>query len=360
MKKIFLLLTAISLNVIAFGQCQSSFTSSTNGSTAQFTNTSVGSNLAYYWDFGDGGTSSALNPSHTYSTTGLYNVCLTIYSNDSLNFCQDVACDSIYILTDSTGACQANFTYVTSGSVVSFTNTSAGTNLGYYWTFGDGSSSSQMNPSYTYPSTGLYNVCLTIYSLDSLNNCQDTYCDSLYVMADSTWGTGCDASAVFDVNANGVITATATSSGASNYYWAVFDGNMNEVYNTTSNPMVYNTGNPNVYNTVCLTTYDSLQNLCDSTCYTVTSDSVTGLNKLLLFELIAYPNPANDFVNVATTDPSITSITLLNLSGAVVRQQNVHSDVTAIEMQDLPKGMYFIHALGREGQQLSSCKIVKR
>ena len=43
--------------------------------TVQFTSTSTGAN-AYAWDFGDGTSSPAQNPRHTYMTSGLYSITL--------------------------------------------------------------------------------------------------------------------------------------------------------------------------------------------------------------------------------------------------------------------------------------------
>ena len=45
--------------------------------TVTFTNTSTGEDLTYLWNFGDGSTSTALNPTHIYSTAGTYTVKLT-------------------------------------------------------------------------------------------------------------------------------------------------------------------------------------------------------------------------------------------------------------------------------------------
>ncbi len=52
---------------------------------------------SYSWDFGDGSTDTLKNPTHVYSTSGAYNVCLTITRTDSLGvvLCTDTWCDSV-------------------------------------------------------------------------------------------------------------------------------------------------------------------------------------------------------------------------------------------------------------------------
>ena len=53
------------------------FTVSTSGLAATFTDTSTdsdGSIVARSWNFGDGNTSTAANPVHTYAAAGSYNV----------------------------------------------------------------------------------------------------------------------------------------------------------------------------------------------------------------------------------------------------------------------------------------------
>lgn len=55
-------------------------------------NSSTGSNLTYNWDFGDGNTSTLQNPSHTYTNSGPFNLCLIV--NDGSG-CTDMYCDSI-------------------------------------------------------------------------------------------------------------------------------------------------------------------------------------------------------------------------------------------------------------------------
>ena len=60
------------------------FTKTCSGLTCGFTSTSSdpdGSITAYSWTFGDGATSTAQNPSHTYAAAGTYTVTLTVTDN---------------------------------------------------------------------------------------------------------------------------------------------------------------------------------------------------------------------------------------------------------------------------------------
>jgi serine protease len=64
---------------------QASFTYTTEGLTATFTDTSTdaeGSVVSWSWTFGDGSSSTAQNPSRTYASAGTYTVQLTVTDND--------------------------------------------------------------------------------------------------------------------------------------------------------------------------------------------------------------------------------------------------------------------------------------
>ncbi len=66
------------------------FPDSTNSNTYYAFDQSIGSGLNYLWDFGDGTTSTQQYPTHIYSTSGNYVVCLTV-TNSS---CTSTSCDS--------------------------------------------------------------------------------------------------------------------------------------------------------------------------------------------------------------------------------------------------------------------------
>jgi len=76
------------------------FRKSSGTDTIIFTDLSYGEPDEWYWEFGDGSTSNERFPEHVYSTSGIYNVCLTVTNeNGSSSTCQDVK-TAVYELTE--------------------------------------------------------------------------------------------------------------------------------------------------------------------------------------------------------------------------------------------------------------------
>jgi PKD repeat protein len=153
-----------------------SYTDNGNGNYS-FTNTSSGGFDAFSWSFGDGYTSSAMNPNHTFESNGIYTVVLAIA--DSIGGCMDYFTSTINVVGVSNPVlCNAGFSMYTDSisNGVNVVNSSTGSNLTYFWDFGDGNTSTQAYPNYTYSTAGPFELCLTVSS-DSL--CASTYCDSI-------------------------------------------------------------------------------------------------------------------------------------------------------------------------------------
>ncbi|MBU8920539.1 MAG: S8 family serine peptidase [Bacteroidales bacterium] len=129
--------------------------------TVDFVDASTGTPTSWSWTFGDGGTSTQQNPSYTYNVAGSYNV--------SLSVSNAVGSDGItkngYITVDPCVAPTAAFSGTpTSGYaalMVNFTDESTGA-ASWAWTFGDGGTSTQQNPSYSYADPGTYSVSLSV------------------------------------------------------------------------------------------------------------------------------------------------------------------------------------------------------
>lgn len=139
-------------------------TSGENPLTVAFNDASSGTVDSYSWDFGDGGSSLAQNPSHTYTAAGTYTVTLTVSNVSGSDTTTCGAC--ITVVDPPPPAPTANFTAApTFGDaplLVSFTDASSGTIDDYFWDFGDGATSTAQNPSHTYTSAGNYSVSLTV------------------------------------------------------------------------------------------------------------------------------------------------------------------------------------------------------
>jgi len=143
--------------------------------TVDFTGNATGGTppYSYYWNFGDGQSSSQQNPSHTYNNAGNYSVIFTV--RDSNNT-QDS--DSLTISVTAppppplVASCIAS---PTSGDVpftVYFTGSASGGTppYSYSWNFGDGGNSTQQNPSHIYNAAGNYTATLTVTDSQSIQD----------------------------------------------------------------------------------------------------------------------------------------------------------------------------------------------
>jgi photosystem II stability/assembly factor-like uncharacterized protein len=139
--------------VVTCAPVPTDFTYSVTGKTITFTGVTNPSN-ALHWDFGDGATATNLNVQHTYSTYGEKGVCLR--STTECN--QGIACKSI-TLTCSQGPLSFGSSSVDRS--VQFSNTSPSTYTAFNWDFGDGTSSTDKNPTHLYDEPGTYTVILS-------------------------------------------------------------------------------------------------------------------------------------------------------------------------------------------------------
>ena len=153
-----------------------------NGKT-HFINLSNVNYIQSYWDFGDGYHSNDSNPTHSYSKSGFYEVCLNVL--DPTKGCQSKVCDNVYVKIDSNQInCSADFNFMVLHDTVIFENTSLGSSSHAHWKFDDGTFSNRINSDHKYNNTGAYNVCLDIF--DDVTGCQDNICRDVIILKDTT------------------------------------------------------------------------------------------------------------------------------------------------------------------------------
>lgn len=135
--------------------------------TSTFTDLSVNA-VSWFWEFGDGSTSTLQHPVHVYSQPGNYNVSLTITTTDGCVYTkfQNWAASFLPLV--------ANATATTNDTVpplnVQFNANSSGATQ-WFWDFGDGGTSTLQNPLHVFTTGGPFNISLTI----SNPGCSFTY-----------------------------------------------------------------------------------------------------------------------------------------------------------------------------------------
>ncbi len=134
-----------------------------SGNAFPFRDTSVistGSITGHSWTFGDGNSSGATHPVHSYASTGTFNIKLVITSDHG---CTDSATTAVVVTpqpTVSFGTTAPCFP-----AAVTFTDSSgvgSGSITGYHWDFGDGDTSNLPSPAHSYASSGNYTVQFTV------------------------------------------------------------------------------------------------------------------------------------------------------------------------------------------------------
>ena len=193
-------------------------------SVINFTNLSTGSGvLSYQWTFGDGGTSVLTNPSHTYTTAGIYTVRLITINNTG---CRDTLTKVNAIIIGSVHAAFTTANAVCINAALPITNTSLPTPVSSAWDFGDGTTSTAMNPVKVYTVAGVYSIRL----IANFGACLDTAYKTITVNDK----TAANFTAINTAACKPPLTVTFTATGiglGNSYFWDFGDGNTSALQN---------------------------------------------------------------------------------------------------------------------------------
>jgi len=122
----------------------------------------------FYWDFGDGTSSSLRAPNKVFNNFGIFNITLEVFDRNG----ETAKCsENLTIGRDyyPSANFQTEETYIIISQIVHFifTGSEGNGNLVFLWDFGDGLGiSHERNPSYEYTTTGIFNVRLYIIDAD--------------------------------------------------------------------------------------------------------------------------------------------------------------------------------------------------
>ena len=134
--------------------------SETNGCApfiVDFSNYSSGDN--FFWDFGDGNTSTEFEPSHLYENPGVYEVSLIVSDSLSCNLA-DTSYFDVVISTPTDFVPSFTYEFDCENLGVTTENTTGVDWLTYEWDMGDGTLLTGMDVEYSYAEPGTYTVSL--------------------------------------------------------------------------------------------------------------------------------------------------------------------------------------------------------
>lgn len=126
---------------------------------------------SWVWDFGDGSTELTKNATNEYELPGLYTVSLTVTNPGG----SDSEIREAYVevleppLTGPVPEFTADIQVGPKPLDVQFTDESTGSPTDWLWDFGNGTTSTDPNPSVTYTTAGTYDVSLTVTNAEGTN-----------------------------------------------------------------------------------------------------------------------------------------------------------------------------------------------
>ena len=191
------------------------------------TSQGCGNPVSYSWNFGDGSNSSLQNPTHAYAAANTYSWTLMATSGSSTSSKSgtiSVTAPACTITASATVPASG-----TAGSAIQFQGSAASQGCSgtpaYAWTFGDGSDSSQQNPTHAYSTANTYTWRLTASVGGSSNSVTGTIAVAS-APACSLFITGAaPTSALVGQSVSFPLTVKATGcSGSISYRWNFGDG----------------------------------------------------------------------------------------------------------------------------------------
>ncbi|MFC2152571.1 PKD domain-containing protein [Bacteroidota bacterium] len=234
-----------------------------------FFNESLGENLTFIWDFGDGTTSTAEDTTHTYAEGGYHFVCLTA-TNSSIGAIKTTC--KLVQTSDDSESCLAQFNadIDTATLDVTFVDKSFGDPDIYAWNFGDGNTSTSSDPVHHYTQADFYLV--ELFTFNSTTECESYEYKYINVGVDND-----SIQAIFTYQFDTTTTKFGSKGkpadiwgqshgGGSSLSWDYGDGKAKsgKVTATTLRPThVYE--NPGIYN-CCLTIEDPIIGQSDTYC----------------------------------------------------------------------------------------------
>lgn len=268
--------TGASIPVASF---VSNVTAGTVPMDVRFIDSSTNSPTSWFWSFGDGGTSTLQNPTHSYTMAGTYTVILSAANAAG----SDTETKTGYIIARKAASAPvaAFVSNVTGGTVpfsVQFVDLSTNSPVSWVWSFGDGNASTLQSPAHTYLTAGTYTVTLT--ATNAAGSSTVTKADYIAASNVATIPVASFVSSVTSGTAPLTIQfVDSTANSPTSWIWSFGDGEMSTFQNPTHTYNISDT-----YSVTLIATNDA------------GSDTVTKTNYIT----VTYKTPVANFTSDVT------------------------------------------------------------
>jgi len=293
----------------------------TGDPTINFTDESSNIPTSWFWDFGDGSTSTLQNPTHHYLTNGTYTACLTVNNIAGT----DTKCEVIIVDTYLTPVALFN----NSGDPsVTFNDMTVNVPTSWVWDFGDGAYSEFQNPYHTYSTNGTYTVCLTATGAGG----SDTWCDDVTITANDVAPV---ADFTYTIDKNTISFNDNSVGTTTEWLWDFGDGSFSALQNPSHTYL-----NAEAYY-VCFTASNMFG--ANTICRSVNLGSAISTSEAL--QITLSPNPTTQ--NIILSCPAVINpetLVVYNINGQVFDVEWVAVGTSEIQIftQTLQAGVYFI------------------
>ncbi len=242
-------------------------------------------------------------------------------------------------------------TYVCATDSLQFINNSID-GVSYSWSVPGAtpSTSTDVNPYFSFPSTGSYTVTLTVTNTAGTDS--DVQNVNIVVSNPTTASVSASATTIDLALGNNNVTFTNSSTNADGYFWDFGNGQTS----TDANPWAtYN--QEGTYNVMCVAINGVCQN--DTAWTTIEVINSVGIDELNTNLVSIYPNPTNEVLNVKlNNETSSGTILIYDTRGRLVISKTINQTNTIIDVTDLVNGYYVIEV--KNNQNIIHKNFIKR
>ncbi|MES2656348.1 MAG: PKD domain-containing protein [Bacteroidota bacterium] len=303
---------------------------------------------SFVWSLGDNTTSTSINTNKTYTNTGNYTIKLvakTGICNDSITKTVSVLANaaSVGFTINQATQCLKNNNFV-------FTNTSAPDNntLKYVWQLGNGDTSSQRSPNYSYTTPNTYTVQLLV---TANNKCVDTTTRTITVLTNPTIGTITGSNNANIVNPFAYSIPTQTNA---TYNWSIQNGTIQSGQNTNAISVMWTSKGTGKLGVLATNT-----NGCKDSAFLNVNINNVGIQDININqELSIYPNPTKSSIRINNSNNSLVgkNYIISNTIGQILLTGKLNVEETTVNLESLSAGIYL---LSIEGISNQSIKVIK-